>query len=68
VLAPPTVGCPDGGTRPVVPTGLQLHLQGARGLVTVYAPVGLSVSAWLMDAYTRACPARPQGPPAVPGS
>jgi hypothetical protein len=64
-LTPPTPGCRDGGTRPVAPTGLQLLVLGPKGLRFAYLPLGPSVAEWLMDAYVKACPSRPQGPSAV---
>jgi hypothetical protein len=64
-LPAPTPGCRDSGARPVVPTGLQLHLATPDGLRSAYAPVGAVVAQWLMDAYLRACPATPAGPAAT---
>lgn len=65
-LPAPTPGCRDSGLRPVVPTGLQLHLATPGGLRSAYAPVGAMVAQWMMDAYLRACPGSPAGPPAMP--
>jgi hypothetical protein len=61
----PQPGCRDGGTRPVVPTGFQLLVQGGEGMRYSYVPVGAAVAGWLMDAYATACPSRPDGPSAV---
>jgi hypothetical protein len=61
-VPPPAPGCRDTGVRPVVPTGLQLHLEGPGGLRSAYAPVGAVVAQWLMDAYGRSCPELPAGP------
>lgn len=65
VVGPPVPGCRDGGLRPVVPTGLQLRVRTGTGLGSVYVPLGASLSKWLMDAYVRSCPSRPDGPSAV---
>ena len=61
----PAPGCRDSGVRAVVPTGLQLHVETPGGLRAVYVPIGAEFSQWLMDAFVRSCPSRPDGPPAV---
>jgi hypothetical protein len=61
----PQPGCRDAGTRPVVPTGFQLLVQGREGMRYSYVPVGAAVADWLMTAYVAACPSRPDGPSAV---
>jgi hypothetical protein len=65
LIGRPQPGCRDGGTRPVVPTGFQLLVQGDEGMRYAYVPVGAAVAGWLMDSYLAACPSRPDGPSAV---
>lgn len=61
----PAPGCRDGGVRPVVATGLEVHVETPTGLRGAYVPVGAALGQWLMDAFVAACPSLPGGPAAV---
>lgn len=65
VLALTGIDEDDGVLRPVVATGVQLRIDTGAELSSVYVPLGAAVAQWFMDAYVRACPSNPAGPPAV---
>jgi hypothetical protein len=59
VLDPPPPGCRPADGRPVVPTGVQLLVQGGDGLRFSYLAMGADVAAWLAPAVSGSCPDGP---------